>query len=275
MIRAPRLARALVALASVVIASGCSGSSGTPTPPPISDPNVVITRSVGAVPAVTSVHVKVEVSGTVNAGALSGSGSGGLGLSGNMDLAGTTAEGDVDVTNEATDLKITLPSPLGTGEIIVVGGNLYYKLSLYGDRFTETSLSNAVPVPIPSPGAVASANPSAAIASLTKALDDAGAKATLMADDKVAGKDVYHVSVSIPVDKINTLLAAEGGSATAGMKLDSASFDYWVYKDSVLPAKVEIKGSAGTLGSLDVVVTLTSYNEAVTIKAPAATDIGA
>ena len=161
-------------------------------------------------PTVTSVHVKVEINGTVNAGALSGGGSGSA--SGNIDLTGTTPEGDVDVANQATDLNIAVPGPLGTGEIIVVGGNLYYKISLYGDKFTETSLSDAVPVRIPSPGAVASANPSAAIASLAKALDDAGAKATLMADDKVAGKDVYHVSVSIPVDKINTLLAAEGGS---------------------------------------------------------------
>ncbi len=275
MIRVPRPGLVFVALAGAVIAGGCGGSSGTPAAPPISDPNVVITRSVGAVPAVTSVHVKVEVGGKVNAGALSGSGSGGFGLSGNLDLTGTTAEGDVDVVNQATDLKITLPSPLGSGEVIVVEGNLYYEFSLYGGKFSETKLSDAVPMSIPSPGAVASVDPSAAMAALTKALDDAGARATLMADDKVAGKDVYHVSVSIPVDKINALLAAEGGSATAGMKLDSASFDYWVYKDSVLPAKFEIKGDAGTLGSLDVVVTLTGYNEAVNIKAPAASDIGA
>lgn len=266
--RIPRAALALIALASLVIASGCS--SGTPS---ISDPNVVITKSVAAVPAVKSVHVKVEINGTVNIAAMSG-GSSGIGIS-NIDLTGTTLEGDVDVANQAADLSLAVPGLLGTtGEIVVVGGNLYYKISLYGPKFTETRLSDAVPVSIPSPGAVASADPSAAIASLTKALADAGAKATLMADDKVDGKDVYHVSVSIPVDKINALLAAEGGSTTAGMQLDSASFDYWVYKDSILPAKFEIKGSAGTLGSLDVIVTLTSYNEAVKINAPAASDIG-
>lgn len=268
MIRLPKLGLALIALTSVVMASGCS--SGTPS---ITDPNEVITKSVAAVPVVKSVHVKLEVSGKVNAGALTGGSSGGL-LGGNLDLAGTTVEGDVDVTKEAADLKLAVPSLLGTtGEFIIVDGNMYSRISLSGPKFSKTKLSDTVPVSIPSAGAVASADPSAAIASLRKAMDDAGAKATLQADDKVNGKDVYHVSISIPVDKINTLLAAEGGSATAGMKLDSATLDYWVYKDSLLPAKMTISGSAGTLGNLNLILTLTDYDKAVTISAPAASDI--
>jgi len=263
----PRPALALVALASIVMAGGCS-SSGAPS---ISDPNEVITKSVIALPAVKSVHLKLEVSGKVNTGALGGSSSG---LSGNIDLAGTTLEGDLDVVKQAVDVKFAVPGLLGTtGEIIVVDGNMYTKISLSGDKFSKSKLSDTVPVSIPSPGAVASADPSAAVASLTKALDDAGAKATLQADDKVNGKDAYHVSVSIPVDKINALLAADGGSTTAGMQLDSATFDYWVYKDSLLPAKMTIAGSAATLGNLNLVLTLTDYDKAVTINAPADSDI--
>jgi hypothetical protein len=265
--RFPRLAVALVALAGVVIASGCASAT-----PPITDPNVVIAKSVVALQTAKSVHVKIDATGKVNTGAVPGLGFGGFGL--NLDLAGTTVEGDVDVANQATDLKITLPAPLGTGEVIVVGGNLYYQLSLYGDKFTETKLSDAVAVSLPSARALASADPSAAIASLTKAMNDLGAKATLLAGDKVDGKDVYHVSVSVPVDKINALLAAQGGSSAAGIQLDSATFDYWAYTDTVLPAKFEVKISAGKIGNFDVVATLTGYNQAVTINAPAASEIG-
>jgi hypothetical protein len=57
------------------------------------------------------------------------------------------------------------------------------------------------------------------------------------------------------------------------MQLDSATFDYWVYKDSLLPAKMTIAGSAATLGNLNLVLTLTDYDKAVTINAPADSDI--
>ena len=261
-----RPALALVALLGVV--AGCSGSGA----PSITDPNEVISKSVAAAPAVKSVHVKVAVTGKINAGALGGLSSAASALSGNLTLDGTSAEGDVDVANQAADIKITLPSLFGTGEVIVSGGNLYYKLSLTGAKFTKMPLSNS-PVSIPSPGTVASANPSALASSLGKSLADAGVTATLLADGNVGGTAAYHVSLSVPVAKINSLLAAAGGSATAGLALDSASVDYWVYKDSLLPAQLEVKASAGTFGNLDITATLTNYNQAVTINAPAASDV--
>lgn len=273
MTRLPKPALALMAVTAIVFAGACGGNSGTPTPPPITDPSEVITKSVAVVPAVKSLHLKLEVSGKVNTGALTGGSSGGLGLSGNFDLSGTTVEGDVDVTKVATDLKFAVPGVLGlTGEAIVVDGNLYYKTSLTGDKFTQSKLSDTVPVSIPSPGALASADITSGIASLRKSLDDAGAKATLLADDQVNGKDAYHVSISVPVDKINAMLA-QSGSATAGLTLDSASVDYWAYKDSLLPAKISIVGSAGTLGNLSLTLTLTDYGKSVTVTAPAASDI--
>ena len=275
MIRLPRPGLALTALAGVVIVSGCGGSSGTPTPPPISDPAQVITQAIAHVPAVKSVHIKIEVSGSVNMGTLGGSSSG-LGLSGSIDLSGSTLEGDVDITKQAADLKLAVPNLLGTtGEFIAVDGYLYTKISLSGTKFTKSKLTDSIPVTIPSPGATASGGIMDQVASFRKALDDAGAVATLKPDDKVGGKDAYHVSISLPLDKINIMLAAQGGSAASGITLDSASVDIWTYKDSLLPAKIEIKGSAGATGNLDVIVTLSNYDQAVTITAPADSDVKA
>ena len=273
MIRRPRPALALMALAGVVIASGCGGSSGTPTPPPITDPHEVITPAVAHAPAVKSLHIKIEVSGSVNIGAL---GSSGAGLSGNMDLSGTTLEGDVDVTKQAIDLKLAVTGLFGTtGEVIVIDGYAYTKISLSGNTFTKSKLSDTIPVSIPSPGAIASGVITDQIDAFRKVLTDAGAVATLKPDDKVGGKDAYHVSISLPLAKINSMLGAQGGSAASGITLDSASVEIWTYKENLLPARIEIKASAGATGNLDVVVTLSNYDQAVTIKAPADSDVKA
>jgi hypothetical protein len=265
-----------MALAGVVVASGCGGSSATPTPSPISDPHEVITQAVAHASAVKSLHIKIEVSGSVNISALTGGNSGSTGLSGNIDLSGSTVEGDVDITKQDADLKLAVPNLLGTtGEFIVVDGYLYTRISLSGDKFTKSKLSDSIPVSIPSPGAIASGVITDQIDAFRKTLTDAGAVATLKPDDEVGGKDAYHVSISLPVDRINSMLGAEGGSVASGITLDSVSVEIWTYKENLLPAKIEIKGSAGATGNLDVVVTISNYDQAVTIKAPADSDVAA
>lgn len=275
MTRLPRLA--LLAFASVVVAAGCGGSSGTPTPPPIKDANEVIVRSVDNIElnpaAAKSLHVQIDVSGKLNIGAfMPGGASSGLGSS--YDITGTTIAGDVDVANQAVDLKLTIPGiPGGTGELIVAGNNAYYKFALlYPDgKFRMTPLTNS-PISLPSPTALDSPKISQDIADVTKGLSDLGATATLKGTDKVDGKDAYHVSMVIPPDKLNSLLS-QGGSTTAGMTIDSLTFDYWVYTDTVLPAKLALAVSSAALGNLSITVTLTAYGKAVTINAPAAGDI--
>src|SRR5665811_2430994 len=90
---------------------------------------------------------------------------------------------------------------------------------------------------------------------------------------QVDGRDAYHVSVSVPKDLINQQMGALGGGAASGISIDTATLDYWVYVDSLNPAKMELKASSATLGNLTVTVTLTKYNQPVTIKAPADSEI--
>ncbi len=265
----------LAAVISLVLVAGCSSSSGTPTPTPISDPQVLITQAIGQVPDIGSFHLKIALSGKIDAAALGGSG---LGLGGSFDLAGTTLEGDVDVKKQAADLKFSMPSLLGlSGEIIVVDGYSYTKISLQGDKYSKSKLSDltgslpvSVPSAMPSPGALTDE-----VAQLRDALQAMGVTTTMKGEDTIDGKAAYHVEVGLPLSTINTLLASEGGDSAAGMKLDSAAIDFWIYKDGLLPAKFELQGSAASLGSLDVVITITAYNQAVTISAPSADQIQA
>jgi hypothetical protein len=190
---------AVVAIVGLV-AAGCGGSSGTPgptAPPPISDPNEIITRSVTDVADATSLHFRADVSGKVNMSSL-GSDSG---LSGSIDLAGTYAEGDVDIQNQAADLKFGLPGLLGlSGRVIIVDGYMYMQMSLQGDKYTKSKLDESLPVDLPSPDASASGAIASQVEELRKSLQDAGMTATLKGDEKVEGKDCYHVQITIPAD---------------------------------------------------------------------------
>jgi hypothetical protein len=262
-----RLVRPALAVVAIIglVAAGCGGSSGTPTPPPISDPEEIITRSVTNVADATSLHFRAEVSGKFDMSSL---GEGGGGLGGSIDLAGTYAEGDVDIKNQAADIKFGLPGLLGlSGRIIVVDGYMYTQMSLQGDKYTKSKLDESLPVDIPSPDASASGAIASQVAELRKSLKDAGATATLKADEKVEGKDCYRISLSIPIDKVNDLISENGGS-TADMKIDNLSVDYWVYKDSLRPAKVTVSGAATGTGSLTLNAIVSNYDKSVKIEAP-------
>jgi len=59
------------------------------------------------------------------------------------------------------------------------------------------------------------------------------------------------------------------------MKIDSASAGIWIYEDSYQLAQVQIAGASSAVGNLSFTMTLTNFDEPVTITAPAASDIAA
>ncbi|HEY5528305.1 MAG TPA: LppX_LprAFG lipoprotein [Thermoleophilia bacterium] len=267
--------RSTFAFAGVLLAIavvGCGSSSATPTAPPLTDPNEIITRSATGLTAVQTVHFDVAVSGSVNTSALGSSGSA-LGLSGSLKLDGTTASGDIDIQKQAFHVAASMPTLLGlTADIIQVDGFQYTKISLVGTKYTKSSAST---LPIPSAAPSATLDISSAVTSLKSSLTAAGVTATLVGRDQVDGRNSYHVSVGLPKDLINQQLGALGGAAAGGAKIDTLTLDYWVFVDSLNPAKMELKASSVTVGNLTVTLTLTKYNQPVTIKAPADSEIQA
>jgi hypothetical protein len=288
----PKTALALVAGFVLVAAGACSSSgassaaTGGAANVNQSDPNSIISAAISGGSDIKSFHIKVAVNGTINAAALqSAAADSGIPITGDVKLDGTSLEGDVDVTNQAAHLAFNVPAlaMLGnvpiTGDLIVADKTLYYKVSLLGTKYSKEdlsslgSLSSSIPVAIPSVLPTAGASGlTDEIAQLRQQMDDAGVKATLVGVDSIGGQDANHINVSIPLDKINAEIAAEA-SGDPSMKLDSASVDFWVYKSNNRPAKFEIKGASSSVGSLDLVVTITDYDKAVTISAPAAGDV--
>jgi hypothetical protein len=297
LIRLPKPALAVFAGLVVVFASACS-SSGATLPPPAgsanpagasaapvgasagpagasaavvdpNDPTSIITQVLSSTQATTSFHIKLEVSGTIKAAALKdAAGSAGAGLTSDMKLDGTSMEGDVDVANQAAHLAVTVApiAALGgvplTGDIILKDSNLYYKVSLLGPKYTKMplgSLTSGLPVTVPTAGPSALAGVADQLAQMRKQIDDFGAKATLVGVEPIGGKDADHISISLPLDKINSQIAAAAASAAPGMKLDSATIDFWVYKDTYQLAKIQIAGASSSLGNLGLTITITNY----------------
>jgi hypothetical protein len=307
-----RSTRALALFAGLIIVAGACSSSSATLPPGAAgtgtaaagvssapggsatlnpnDPSSIISQVISGGTAVKSFHLEITASGTIKAAALSGAGGGSSALSGDMKLDGTSITGDVDVANQAAHLAVSVPLSTGgqtipvTADVILKDSTLYYKASLLGPKYTKTDLGALAgsltggTVSVPTPGASELSGIQDQITQIRTALDQSGAKATLVGVEQIGGKDAYHINISVPLDLINSEIAAAAAGASAapaGMKIDSASVDFWVYKDSNLPAKFEIKGASSAIGNLDLTVTVTNYDQPVTIAAPAASEIQA
>ncbi|HEX7495890.1 MAG TPA: hypothetical protein VF349_04595 [Candidatus Limnocylindrales bacterium] len=314
--RLPRRALALFA-GLVVVASACASSSatfpagvapmggsggpggsagpggGTNAVVNPGDPNSIISAVIAGGPDTKSFHLKIELNGTIKASGLSGlGGDASSGLTGDLKLDGSNIEGDVDLANQAAHLAATIS--LGSAgstatipaDVILKDSALYYKIDLPGlssGKYTKSSVGDlsssltggAVSVPTVGPSGLAGVEDQ--VAQIRKALDDAGAKATLVGVEKVGGQDAYHITISVPLDLINSKIAGAAASAestaAAGLTIDSAAVDVWVYKSGNRLAKIEIKAASATIGNLDVIVTVTDYDKPVTITAPPASQV--
>jgi hypothetical protein len=283
----------------LLIAAACGGGSATPvagsaapgaTNAPATsatnanDPNSIVDNALNSTASVKSFHIKIEVNGTITKEALQSEFSdAGFPITGDVKLDGTTLEGDVDVANSAASLSFNVPAlpMLGnqpiTGSLIAVDQVLYYQVSMLGPKYSKMdlgSLASGLPVPVPTlPAAAASASMgmtdefSAAMDQL-KAM---GFEATLVGVEQIGGKDANHINISVPIDALNQEIAA--ASPSPMVQLDSASIDFWIYKDNNQLAKFELKGASSQLGSIDLIVTITNYDAPVSISAPAASDI--
>lgn len=300
MTRMPKTALAVLAGLVLVAAGACtSGGSGATGRPGSSvggpaanqnDPNSIISSVISGGSDIKSFHIKIAVSGTIKKEALQAAAAGtggaaGLPITSDVKLDGTSLEGDVDVANAAAHLALKVPglpmlggTPI-TGDLIMADKVLYYKVSLLGAKYAKqdlgqltSSLPVSIPSILPSPGASAMTGVTDEIAQLRQQMQAAGVTATLVGVDQIGGQDANHINISIPIDKLNAEIAAQA-SAGPAMKIDSASVDFWVYKADNRLAQVELKGASASLGNLDLMVTVTNYDQPVTIAAPAAADV--
>jgi hypothetical protein len=253
---------------SIAVRALGRSSLATPTPTPISDPYEIITQSLGQLQDVQTLHLEGELDGSVNVGALPGLPGGPLiGLLGKVKVDNSTISGDVNFVYRAAHISASVPNLLGlTLDYIAVDGELYTKVSLSGDKYSKTPLSGTLPEAFLDPSA--SLDMVGAASMLRATMSQAGVTAVRVGRDKVDGRDAHHVVVFIPKEAADKAIGSALGSAAAGITIDSLSVDYWAYVDSLQPARLTVKASSASLGDLTMSVTMTRYNQPVTIAPP-------
>jgi hypothetical protein len=244
MIRSPRLAATLAALA--VIVAACGGST-----PAIEDPKEILVKAVEALQQAKSFQFRADLSGSVPLD-LTGTGNGQP-----LDISGTTLEGAVDVANERARLAFKIPMLLNTsGEAIVVDKVAYLKVSLVGPKYQKFDTGQATG------GLAVPTDPKASLDELRKGLDSLASPPKKLANERCGDADCYHVQVALDPATMN-LGSAEG----------SANLDVWVRTNDLRPAKVSLTADGGSQGKVTVAVELFGYDGAVTIEAPPADQV--
>jgi len=275
----------LLALLSVawLLASGCGGTAATPvptpvptptpSPTPIRNPEDLIVRSLDALLSSESFHVRADMEGRASLSILVGEGSILAALGASVDLGGSYVEGDVDVTAQAADLAFEVPRfPTGLdGRVIVADGYVYTRISVLGGTYSRSTFGE-LPAAL-QPGARSEAARVRRIEFLRASLDDAGISAVMRPMEVVDGSSYYHASITIPLDSLNAALS-EAGGYTARIEVESIFLEYWVFEDTLLPARLKLTTDAGESGNLRAEVVFSRYGEPVTITPPDASQVG-
>jgi len=232
----------------------------------LSDPKEIITQGLDKTGAVKSFHVSVTVTGNVTEPSSGTS----------IALDGTTLEGDV-ATSGSASLTFAVPTMLGLkGDVLVVDKkDLYVKSTLTGAKWSHQAM------PIPSPAASgASASPGADVAAMVAKLKEFLAKdgvVTKKLDDVTCGdRKCYHLQVTIP----SSVMADSMASASPKPSLNPADIfgdalvlDLQFDQESLWLTSLSTSIDSAKVGTINLTVTLSAFNEAVTVTPPPADQV--
>jgi hypothetical protein len=268
-------------------AGGATATASAPvaTPTPV-NPDTLFDLGIAGGPSWKSFHVKVALEGTVKAAFVKSAGA--AAPKSDVALAGLVIEGDVDAVNLALHMAIDVPaipgviSAAATDDLIIKNSIMYVKASSLGAKYHQTKLGTiskdlGLAVAVPTPGGSALTGMADAVSSLRQHLEANGSTPKVAGIEQIGGKDAYRIDLTVPLDKLNGDIAAAAASASADpsleMTVDSASASIWIYKDTYQLAQVQLAGASSTVGNLSFTMTLTNFDQPVTIDAPAAKDI--
>jgi hypothetical protein len=265
-----------------------SAAVATPSPTPV-DGDALFAKGIAGGPTWKSFHVKIALGGTVKASFIKSSDPATT-IKNDLTLDGAVIEGDIDAVNLALHLPMTIPAMPGLSsdplvvDVIIKDSVLYLKSPASGTKYHSTKLGTAakelgITQPVPTPGGSALVGMADMVETLRQHLEGNGVTPTVAGIESIGGKDAYRIDLSVPLDKLNGDIAAAEASANADitqkMTIDSASASIWIYKDTYQLAQVQLAGASSSVGNLTFTMTLTNFDQPVTIDAPAAKDVQA
>jgi hypothetical protein len=264
----PRISKLIAALAvGATLALSACQAAASPTPTPIADPGEILTKATAAMAGVKTLHLQLDLSGTVKLD-LTGTGSGGP-----LDLKGTTGAVDLDVASKSLHATVTAPGLLNSGiDAIVTTDAAYYKVTgglSQGTKYTKI----AFPASVSGPAASASPDASAAMSALQSALAsfkpqlDKLPKPTKGADQTCGDTTCYTIDYHITSTDL-AALASPGASATPG----DVTAQLLVRQNDFRLSKVTLGVTSTDQVNLTLAIAAT-YDQPVTITAPPADQV--
>lgn len=248
-----RLTPALAAVALLVAA--CTGEAG----PAIDDPKEIVAQGLEATTQLTSMHIALTLDGTATI----------ADAGGEMTLDGTTLEGDVDLEQSVAHITFAMPSMLLNGELIQVGDDSYVKTSMTGPMWLHSTASTGDSVP-------GVGDTTGALDGLREFLDTEGVTVEKLSDTDCGDGRCYAVRMTIPPD----VLTATDGMTDGVAGLDPSAFlgdglvlDLLFDRDDLFLADVSTELTTESVGSVTLRLTLSAFNEAVSVEAPPADEV--
>jgi hypothetical protein len=272
---------------SVILAAGlvvglaaCAGPAPSgPSVGTLTDPKVILARSLTALNDAQTFHLTGSLSGTLEAD-LTNSGTDSA-----IDLKGTALTADADVPNERASLSISVPALFALKvDYLQIGPDTYSRNSLAGPDWTHTSVAadaSSAPSAVPTPRRIGSSSPSPAAAptltpggspggldlvgQITAGLDNLPNPPTKGPDATCGTKTCYTIAISVPLN---------GGDATGlGLPLPSGAaasvtVTLSIEQDTLLPVHAVAVINAGSNGTFNLALSLSNFNAPVSISAP-------
>jgi hypothetical protein len=238
----------LIAVTALVV-----GACGAATPA-ISDPKEILTKAVEALQNAKSVHLVATLDGQFVID-LTGTGNGG-----SVTLSGTKLEGDIDVANKKVKATFAVPALLGlTGEVIALDNTSYIKTSLTtGDLYQKSEAGSSLPV---NP-----TDPQATLNEVRTWLAKPEVSPTKGDDADCGGKKCYVVTIEMTGAELAALSSPSPDSTIDPSSTFNLTFK--VEKDPVRLSELTAEVAMGAQGTLTIVLTLSKWDESVTIDAP-------
>jgi hypothetical protein len=248
-----RLIPTLAAVALLVAA--CTGAG-----PAIDDPKEIVAQGLEATTQLTSMHIALTLDGTATIAEAGGE----------MTLDGTTLEGDVDLDQSVAHITFAMPSMLGlSGELIQVGDDSYVKTSMTGPMWLHSTAATGDTMP-------GVEDTTGALDGLRDFLDTEGVTVEKLSDTDCGDGRCYAVRMTIPPD----VLTGTDGVADGLTGLDPSAFlgdglvlDLLFDRDDLYLADVSTELSAESVGSVSLRLTLSAFNEDVSVEAPPADQV--
>lgn len=273
-------------------ATSTSTTASTPvaTATPV-DADALFAKGIAGGPTWKSFHLKMALGGSIKPAFLKGMEIPGLdALKQDVVLDGTVIEGDIDAVNLALHLPMSIPAHAGSNtepvaiDVIIKNSVLYLKSPSSEGKYRSVKLGTfakefGITQPVPTPGGSALVGMADAVESLREHLEGNGVTPTVAGIEQIGGKDAYRIDLSVPLDKLNgdfaSAMAKESDTPASlkTMTVDSASASVWIYKDTYQLAQVQLAGTSSSVGNLTFTMTLTNFDQPVTIDAPAANQV--